>query len=247
MKQIFMLILWFSITNLMAQNATEIIKKSDRKLRGNASYAEISIKIIRPKWEREMRLKNWTKGDDYAVSVIAYPAKEKGIVFLKRKNEMWQYMPAINRKIKMPPSMMLQSWMGTDLTNDDLVKQSSIVKDYTHKIIGEETINGLKTWKIELLPKEDAAVVWGKIYLWIDQKDYMQMQAEFYDEDGFLVNKMQASEPKMFDRRRLPSKIAFIPVDKPGQKTLIIYKKLKYDLPINPKYFSPNYMTRFKL
>jgi len=246
MKQILSLILWFSIISIMAQNATEIIKKSDRKLRGNSSYAEMTIKIIRPKWEREMHLKNWTKGDDYAVSLITYPAKEKGIVFLKRKNEMWQYMPAINRKIKMPPSMMLQSWMGTDLTNDDLVKQSSIVKDYTHKIIGEETINGLKTWKIELLPKEDAAVVWGKIYLWIDQKDFMQMQAEFYDEDSFLVNKMQASEPKMFDGRKLPSKIAFIPVDKPGQKTLIIYKKLKYDLSINSKYFSPNYMTRFR-
>jgi len=246
MKQIFMLAFWFSVTSLIAQNATEIIKKSDRKLRGNSSYAEMTIKIIRPKWEREMRLKNWTKGDDYAVSLITYPAKEKGIVFLKRKNEMWQYMPAINRKIKMPPSMMLQSWMGTDLTNDDLVKQSSIVKDYTHKIIGEDTINGLKTWKIELLPKEDAAVVWGKIYLWIDQKDFMQMQAAFYDEDSFLVNKMQASEPKIFDGRKLPSKIAFIPVDKPGQKTMIIYKKLVYNIKINPNYFSPNYMTRFK-
>ncbi len=247
MKTTINLIFFLIGFTLWSQNATEIIRKSDRKIRGTSSYAEISIQIIRPKWHREMRLKNWSKGDDYAVSIITYPAKEKGIVFLKRKNEMWNYMPAIKRKIKMPPSMMLQSWMGTDLTNDDLVKQSSMVKDYTHKILGEETIQGLKTWKIELTPKEDAPVVWGKIWVWIDQKDYMQMKVEFYDEDGFLVNKMLSYEPKNFNGHKLPSRLEFIPVDKPGQKTVIIYKQLKFDIPVNQKLFSPNYMTRIKI
>lgn len=247
MKKLILLIIILWPLIMPAQNATEIIKKADQKMRGKSSYAEMTIKIIRPKWQREMRLKSWTKGTDYAVSVITYPPKEKGIVFLKRQNELWQYIPSINRKIKMPPSMMLQSWMGTDLTNDDLIKESSIVNDYHHKIIGEDTVKGLKTWKILLTPKEDAPVVWGKIVIWIDQKDYMQMKAEFYDEDGFLVNKMLASEPKIFDGKRLPSKISFIPVDKPGHQTMIIYNTLKFDIPVNPKIFSPNYMTRFKI
>ncbi len=236
--------IFFSSTQ--AQSATEIIKKSDKKIRGNTSYAEISIKIIRPKWQREMRLKNWSKGDDYAVSLVTYPAKEKGIVFLKRKHEMWNYMPSIERRIKMPPSMMLQSWMGTDLTNDDLVKQSSIVKDYEHKIVGEENIQGLKCWKIELTPKEDAPVVWGKIILWIDQKDLMQVKVEFYDEDEFLVNKMLSYQPKMFDGRKLPSRIEFIPIDKPGNKTVIIYKTLIFDKPINDRFFSINNIKRIR-
>ena len=246
MKKIFTLITLFAIFYAQAQDATEILKKSDRKVRGNTSYAEITIKIIRPKWQREMRLKSWTKGDDYAVSLVTYPAKEKGIVFLKRKNEMWNYMPSIERTIKMPPSMMLQSWMGTDLTNDDLVKRSSIVKDYTSKIVGEETINGLKCWKIQLTPKEDAPVVWGKLLIWIDQKDTMQMKIEFYDEDGFLVNKMLAYEPKIFDGKKLPSKIEFIPVDKPGNKTVIIYNKLVFDKPISESYFTINHIKKLR-
>ncbi len=246
MKKIFTLITLFAIFYAQAQDATEILKKSDRKVRGNTSYAEITIKIIRPKWQREMRLKSWTKGDDYAVSLVTYPAKEKGIVFLKRKNEMWNYMPSIERTIKMPPSMMLQSWMGTDLTNDDLVKRSSIVKDYTSKIVGEETINGLKCWKIQLTPKEDAPVVWGKLLIWIDQKDAMQMKIEFYDEDGFLVNKMLAYKPKIFDGKKLPSKIEFIPVDKPGNKTVIIYNKLVFDKPISESYFTINHIKKLR-
>jgi len=246
MKNIAIIFILFFSTALWGQNATEILKKADKKLRGNTSYAELTIKIVRPKWQREMRLKSWSKSDDYTVSVVTYPAKEKGIVFLRRKNEMWNYVPAIERRIKMPPSMMLQSWMGTDLTNDDLVKQSSIVKDYTAKILGEETVIGLKTWKISLTPKENAPVIWGKLIIWIEQKDYMQLKAEFYDEDGFLVNKMLASKPKMFDNRRLPSEIAFIPVDKQGHKTLIIYNKLVFDKKIDDKIFGVNYMKRLK-
>jgi len=246
MKKIVTLITLFVVLYAQAQDATEILKKSDRKVRGNTSYAEITIKIIRPKWQREMRLKSWTKGDDYAVSLVTYPAKEKGIVFLKRKNEMWNYMPSIERTIKMPPSMMLQSWMGTDLTNDDLVKRSSIVKDYTSKIVGVETVNGLKCWKIQLTPKEDAPVVWGKLLIWIDQKDTMQMKIEFYDEDGFLVNKMLAYEPKIFDGKKLPSRIEFIPVDKPGYKTIIIYNKLVFDKPISESYFTINHIKKLR-
>jgi len=246
MKNYILLFLLLSSINFNAQDATEILKKSDYKLRGKSSYSELVIKIIRPNWEKEMRLKMWTKGDDYSVSLITYPPKEKGIVFLKRKNELWNYVPSIEKRIKLPPSMMMQSWMGTDMTNDDLVKQSSIVKDYTHKIISEETINGFPAWKIELKPKEEAAVVWGKILLWIDKKDYMQLKAEFYDEDDFLINKMIAAKPKIFEDRKLPSEITFIPVDKPGNKTMIIYKKLIFDLPIPSEYFTLNYMKRLR-
>ncbi len=246
MKKYLLIINLLILSVLQAQDATEIVKKADRKMRGNSSYAELTIKIIRPNWDKEVRMKMWTKGDDYTVSLITYPPKEKGIVFLKRKNELWNYVPSIEKRIKLPPSMMMQSWMGTDMTNDDLVKQSSIAKDYHHKIIGEEIIDGLPAWKILLTPKEEAAVVWGKILLWIDKKDYMQLKAEFYDEDDFLVNKMMASKPKIFDGRRLPSEITFIPVDKPGNKTLIIYNKLKFDLPVPDKYFTINYMKRLR-
>ncbi|HIF14672.1 MAG TPA: outer membrane lipoprotein-sorting protein, partial [Bacteroidetes bacterium] len=183
--------LWLCLLSLSffssAQTATEIITKADEKMRGKSSYSEMKITTVRPKWQKEMTLKTWTKGSDYSVSLVMSPAKEKGSVFLKRENEVWNYLPTLERTIKLPPSMMMQSWMGTDLTNDDLIKQSSTVVDYTHKILGEENVEGLPCWKLELIPKEEAAVVWGKIISWIDKADYMQMKSEFYDEDDELV------------------------------------------------------------
>ena len=140
--------------------------------------------------------------------------------------------------------MMLQNWMGTDLTNDDLVKQSSLVTDYDKKIIGEEEKEGYTCWKIELTPKPNAAVVWGKIIIWIDEKEYMQMQTDFYDEDMFLVNQMIGSDVKTFDSKLLPSKLTVVPVDKPGQSTVISYSQWKFDIDIPDEYFTTNYMKR---
>src|SRR6056297_2767371 len=125
---------------LNGQDAREIVQKADQLLRGESSYAEIKMLIHRPKWERTIEMKSWSKGDKYSLVYITAPAKERGQVFLKRENEMWNWLPSINRTIKIPPSMMMQSWMGSDLTNDDIVNESSLVKDYTHEILGKETI-----------------------------------------------------------------------------------------------------------
>lgn len=226
------------------QTADEIVKKADTKFRGKSSFSEITINIIRPKWSKEMKMKGWSKGSDYSVSVITSPAKEKGTVFLMREKEVWNYLPTIDRTVKFPPSMMLQNWMGTDLTNDDLVKQSSLVTDYDKKIVGEEDKEGYTCWEIELTPKSDAAVVWGKIIIWIDQKEFMQMQTDFYDEDMFLVNQMIGSDVKTFDGKLLPSKLTVIPKDKPGQSTIITYDEWKFDIDIPDVYFTTNYMKR---
>jgi outer membrane lipoprotein-sorting protein len=241
-----LLALLFVSANMLAQTASEIIKKADENFRGKTSYSEMTIDIIRPKWSKQMKMKGWSKGSDYSVSVVLSPAKEKGIVFLMRDKEVWNYMPTIDRTIKFPPSMMMQNWMGTDLTNDDLVKMSSMVKDYNQEIIGEEKKEGLICWKIQLIPKPDAAVVWGKIIIWIDKIDYMQMQVDYYDEDAFLVNQMLASNVKIFGGKRLPSKLRIIPIDKPGQETRIIYNKWQFDIKISDTYFTKNYMKRVR-
>ncbi|PIE48381.1 MAG: outer membrane lipoprotein-sorting protein [Flavobacteriales bacterium] len=245
-RSIFILLLLTGSILMHAQSADEIIRKADNKLRGKTSYSEMTIDIIRPKWSKQMTMKGWSKGDDHSVSVILSPAKEKGIVFLMRDKEVWNYIPNIDRSVKFPPSMMMQNWMGTDLTNDDLIKQSSMVDDYTKKIIGTDTKEGLECWKIELTPKESAPVVWGKIIVWIEQTDYMQMQAEFYDEDNYLVNQMIGSDIKTFDGKKLPSKLHIIPAEKKNQETVITYNVLKFDLAIPDSYFTINYMKRIK-
>ena len=236
----------FISLKLQAQSAKEIIENADSKLRGKSSYSEISITIVRPKWQKTMTMKNWSQGNDYAVSLVTSPAKEKGTVFLKRKNEAWNYLPSLERTIKLPPSMMTQSFMGTDLTNDDLVKQSSMVVDYTHKIIGSKRVLGLDCWILELMPKEEATVVWGKLIVWIDKKDFMQLKVEFYDEDEELVNLMTGYDIKLFDGKKLPGKIEFVPLEDEGHKTIITFDEWQFNKAIPSSYFTTQYVSRLK-
>ncbi len=244
MKHLVFIFLNFSF--IYSQSPLEIIKIADSRLRGNSSYSEITITIVRPKWEKKMSVKSWSRGTDYSVSLVTSPAKEKGSVFLKRKKEAWNYLPTIERTIKLPPSMMTQNWMGTDFTNDDLIKQSSMVVDYNHKIIGTEIIENLNCWKLELIPTEEASVVWGKLIVWIDKKDFMQLKTEFYDEDLEIVNKMVGSNIEVFNNKKLPSILEYYPLDEEGNKTVIEYNIWDFNVSIPENYFSTQYVSRLK-
>ena len=229
-----------------AQTATEIIDRANLKMQGNTNQAEMVMKIIRPDWSREVSMKSWAMGTDYSLVLITAPARDKGTAFLKRGNELWNWQPTINRVIKMPPSMMMQSWMGSDFTNDDLVKESSVVEDYTHEILKDTTINGRESWKIELIPKEDAAVVWGKVEAYIDKKDYLQLLFKYYDEDGYLINTMVMSDIRELGGRTIPALLEMIPADNRDQKTVIDYKSLQFDTPIEESFFSIQNMKRVR-
>ena len=235
-----------NFSGIYSQTALEIIKNADSQIRGSSSYAEMSITIIRPKWQKKMSLKSWSKGTEYSATIVTSPAKEKGSVFLKRKNEAWNYIPTLERTIKLPPSMMTQSWMGTDFTNDDLIKQSSMVVDYTHEILGSEVIEDLECWKLKLIPNEESTVVWGKLLVWIDKKDFMQMKTEFYDEDMELVNVMIGSNVSEYGGKKLPSRLEFYPIEDEGNKTVIQYDIWEFDLLIPESYFSTQYVSRLK-
>jgi outer membrane lipoprotein-sorting protein len=235
-----------SIHSQQNLSAKEIVKKSDENMRGNSSQANITIKIIRPNWSREMNMKTWTKGDDYSMILVTNPAKEKGTVFLKREREVWNWIPSIERTIKLPPSMMSQSWMGTDFTNDDLVKEASAVVDYDHTLLGQEQVSGVNCYKIEMIPKPTAAIIWEKVIVWIDTIDFLQYKAEFYDEDGELVNIMTSSEVKVMGNRKITSQIEMIPLDKEGNSTVIIYNDIVFDEEINENFFITRNMKQLK-
>jgi len=202
--------------------------------------------IERPTWSREISMKNWTLGNDYSMIYITAPAKEKGQVFLKRKNEMWNWVPTIERMIKIPPSMMMQSWMGSDFTNDDLVKESSLTKDYDKELLGEETIRDYQCYKIKLIPKPDAPVVWGKILMWVSKDEYHWLQAEYYDEDEYLVNTEILSDIKQMDDRRMPTHLEMIPADEEGNKTILIFNEIEFDINIKESFFSQQNMKRIR-
>ncbi len=230
-----------------SQNATEIIKKADEKWNGEkSSESYMVMTILRPTWERTIEFKNWTKGKDNALTLITAPAKEKGQAFLKVSTEMWNWMPSIGRMVKLPPSMMADGWMGSDYTNDDILKESSIVVDFDHKIIGSELIDGLDCWKIELIPHVDAAVVWGKIIKWISKDEYIQMKSEYFDEDGYLIKTEFASDVKIMDGRKIPGKIEIVPADKKNQKTVVIINSMKFNIPIDDSFFSQQNMKKVR-
>lgn len=229
-----------------AQDATEIIRRADEKMRGESSYAELKMTIVRPSWSREVEMKSWSLGTDYALILITAPARDQGMATLKRDKEIWNWQPSIDRVIKLPPSMMLQSWMGSDFTNDDLVQESSIVTDYEHRLLARDTIEGRACYRIGLTPKPDAPVVWGRILSWISVDEYLQLRTEFYDEDDYLVNTMYGKEIKEMDGRLLPSVMEMIPADEEGHKTIITYQDIDFGVDLSKSFFSIQNMKRIR-
>lgn len=237
----------FSLASAFGQDAKEIVKKADEKWNGEkSSQGTMTMTIVRPTWERTIQFKIWTLGRDYSMTLITSPAKEKGQAFLKRETEMWNWMPSISRMIKLPPSMMADGWMGSDYTNDDILKESSMVVDFTHKIVGSEIIDGWDCWKIEMLPNEDAAVVWGKIIKWISKDEYLMMKSEYYDEDDYLVKTEFGSDVKVMDGRKIPCKIEIVPADKENQKTVVILDDIEFNVSIQDSFFSQQNMKRLR-
>jgi outer membrane lipoprotein-sorting protein len=234
---------------ILAQDLSpkEIIRKADEKFNGETTSTSImAMTIVRPTWERSIEFKNWTSGRDYALTLITAPARDKGQSFLKRQNEMWNWNPTINRLIKLPPSMMSQGWMGSDYTNDDILKESSVVNDYNHQLVGEEEYNGRICYKIKMVAKEDAAVIWGHQVRWIDKKDFLFMKSELFDEDGYLVRTELGSEIKPMDGRLIPTRIELIPADEEGQMTIIEIKEIAFNAPIQDGFFSQQNMKRVR-
>tara|TARA_B100000809_G_scaffold149256_1_gene146733 strand:+ start:22 stop:777 length:756 start_codon:yes stop_codon:yes gene_type:complete len=250
MKHIFFITLLTTLTSVFTQQndfiLKETISKAENRLRGKSSIATMSITVVRPKYSREMKVKNWTKTEDYNVMYIIEPTRDKGTVYLKRNKEIWYYIPSIERNIKMPPSMMNQSWMGTDMSNDDLVKKTSYENDFSHRLIGSAIIAGVDCYEVELFPHEDADVVWGKVKMWIDKSLYNIMKQEQYDEDLELVNTTNASEVKSMGGEIVPTKMEIVPADKKGQKTVMKYESIEFDIDISEQYFTTQYMTRLR-
>ncbi len=245
---IFVLVLGLAFVPMStsAQDATEIVKAMDKKWRGDYVTQEMTMTIVRPSWERSISMKSWGRGTEYSMVYITAPAKEKGQVFMKREKEMWNWVPSIDRMIKLPPSMMMQSWMGSDFTNDDLIRESSVVLDYDHSIVGEEEILGRMCYKIQMIPKPDAAVVWGKVIIWISKEDYLQLKIEFYDEDEFLVSTQNLSDIKPMGGRTIPTRLEMVPADEEGKKTVIEILSADYDTEVKESFFSQQNMKRIR-
>ncbi len=242
-----LVLLIYPLSLLTAQDAAEIVRRANDKINGEeSSYSEMKMTIIRPEWQRTLELKNWTKGTEHALTLITAPARDKGQSFLKRGSEMWSWNPTISRMIKLPPSMMSQGWMGSDYTNDDILKESSVVDDYTHEITGEDEIEGRLCYRIRMTAREDAPVIWGHQIRWIDKENYLFMKAELYDEDGYLVRTELGKNIKTMDGRLIPSVLELIPEDEEGYKTIVEIEEIKFNISIEDNFFSQQNLKRVR-
>ncbi len=239
---VFLVLLFFSAASpVFAQDPTpqQLVKRSDDLMRGTTQEGVYTMTITTPSWERTLKLFISSKLRDRILIKILSPAKEKGIATLRIKNEMWNYMPSVERTIKIPPSMMLQPWMGSDFANDDLVRESSVVYDYDHKLISTEKADGQDVWVIELTPKPNAGVVWDKRIMRIRPRDYIPLREDFYGKDNRLIKTLRYSKIKKISGRLIPTYWEMTSEVKKGHRTIIeVDEKVVYNNPIKESAFS---------
>lgn len=220
------------------ESARDIIERVDRVMRGDSSHGLATMEVVTEHWERQVTLELWSLGTDYSLIRVSAPAKEAGTATLMADHDIWNYLPKVDRAIKVPASMMAGSWMGSHFTNDDLVKESQLVKDYDIEIVFKGERAGVPVWQFRLTPKPEAAVVWGHVEFLVRQRDDMPLWARYYDEDGQLVRTLTYSEFQNMGGRLVPTVMDMRPEDKPGERTTVRYQELAFDIKIDRSFFS---------
>ena len=251
MKQTFLSLLIVTIAflipqDLQADDPRTIIAEMEENMRGDASYNEMTMETVRPRYTREISLRSWTLGDDFSLIYITAPARDEGTAFLKRGNEIWNYQPQVDRTIRMPPSMMSQSWMGSDFTNDDLVGAMSLIDDYSHELVGSETVDGHDCYVIEMIPTPENPTVYEKVIYWVTKEHRLPVRVENYDERDELVNTIHFREIKEMGGRLRPAVLEMIPADEDNRKTVLTTTKADFDIDISERFFSIENLTEIR-
>ena len=219
------------------RDAKSIVRDAIDHWRGVSSYTEMTMIIHRPDWERSMTMRAWTKGDDRSLVRVVEPKKDRGNGTLTDDNSMWSYSPKINRVIKIPSSMMGQSWMGSDFSNKDVARADEIVNEYEHSLLSTEEVDGIVVYEIEAIPHEDAAVVWGSEVLRI-REDHVVLEHSFFDQDGELVKSLQTMEITDMGGRTIAKRQRMNKADKPDEWTEIQVIDVDYDVELKDSLFT---------
>ena len=219
-------------------DATEIVDCVDRIMRGESSRGIATMEVSTENWSRAMEMQMWSLGTDHALVRILSPRKDAGTATLKAGNEIWNYLPRVDRTIKIPASLMSASWMGSHFTNDDLVKESRLIEDYEITLAYEGDRDGVAVWEFDLIPRPEAPVVWGRIAYQVRKNDTMPVYARYYDEDDVLIRTMTFFDYRELGGRLVPAAMRVVPEDKPGEYTEVRYSELEFDVDLDEEYFS---------
>lgn len=217
-----------------------LIREVEDQYTGSSSQSLMRMQVRTEHWQRSLKMEAWSLGRDRFLIRILEPAKERDVATLKSGREVWNYLPKVDRVIKIPPSMMGGAWMGSHITNNDLVKQSHIDQDYDFTLLSETD----RFWRIEGQPKPDAAVVWGKIIYQVGKIDRVPQRIAYFDEEMALVREILFDQVQTIGTRRLPMRMVVQPVDKPQEQTILEYDRIEFDLPLREDYFSLRNLKR---
>ena len=216
----------------------EIIDRVDQLMRGDSSHGEVEMTVVTRRWKRTISLEIWSEGTEKALIRILKPKKEAGTATLKVNKDIWNYLPKIDRTIRIPSSMMMGSWMGSHFTNDDLVKESRLINDYDISISFEGEREGVKVWEFTLIPLPEAPVVWGKITMEVRQADLLPVRGRYYDEDGDLKRTLTFHQFRAMGGRVVPALMKLVPADNPEEYTQMLYHDLRFNIPIPARTFT---------
>ncbi len=211
------------------EQARELIQQAMDNWRGLSSYSEMTMVIHRASWERRMSMRAWTQGDKQSLVRVSKPKKDAGNATLVIDESMWSFSPKINRVIKVPSSMMNQSWMGSDFSNKDISRSTEIIDSYQHTLEKRETVGEHTHYTIVSIPNEDAPVVWGKEVL-VVRDDYVLLEQQYWDQDGELVKVMKATEVGPMGGRNIAIKMRMFDVDQKDEWTEMIHHSVNFDV-----------------
>ena len=233
-------LLFFSLY-LPAAQAIDIdglMEHIDKLWRGDTSQVTMSMTVKTRRYERSMKMEAWSRGKEHSLIIIREPVKDRGIATLKVEENIWNYLPKINRVTKVPASMMSGSWMGSHFTNDDLVKESTFIDDYDSVVSFEGERDGIAIYEVTSIPKPDAAVVWGRVVMTIRQDNFAPLHASYFDEEGLQVRVMRFDQVRVVDGRAIPMRMLLVPDDKPGESTEVLYEEVAFGMPLTEEFFS---------
>ena len=219
-------------------NPRKILDSVDDIYRSNTSHGILTLAVTTTNWQRTLTLEQWSKGKNKHLIKVLKPKKEKDLATLRVDTNVWNYMPKVKKVVKIPSSMMSSSWMGSHFSNDDLVKQSRMVKDYDYSTSFEGIRDGIDIVEITCVPKMNAAVVWGKVEVIVYKEDFIPLRLIYYDEDLNLSRKLEFSNIQIIDNKKIPLKMQMVPENEPGESTTIQWKEIKFNLTISDDFFS---------
>lgn len=230
-------LLFLSSSVAQESDATQLVRNAMDHWRGLTSHSNMTMIIHRPDWERTMTMESWSKGDKQSLVRVIEPRKDAGNGTLLDDNNMWTYTPKINRIIKVPSSMMSQSWMGSDFSNKDISKSTDIIDQYDHELTATEEKDGRLHYTITSIPHEDAAVVWGREVL-VVRDDYVLMEQQFWDQDGILVKTLKTLEVEEMGGRSVAKVMRMSKTDTPEEWTQMTANSIEFDVELANNVFT---------